>query len=113
MKIASIQQDLEFNPDKPAVTLLMETDASKELRIAMLKNQVMKEHKTPFPITVEICQGEVDFGVAGNVHRCKKGDLLALEGNVPHDLVALSDTVIRLSLSKKDTVSRVKGVSEM
>lgn len=113
MKTASILKDLEFNPDKPTVTLLMETESTKELRIAMRKDQVMKEHKTPFPIAVEVFKGEVNFGVKGEVYHFKQGDLLALEGNVPHDLTALSDTVIRLTLSKKDALSRVEGVSEL
>ena len=112
MKIANLTTDLIYNQDKPAITVLFETDNTKEIRIAMSKNTVMKEHKTVFPIVVEVFEGEIDFGVQGKVHSLKKGSLIALEGGVPHDLVAKKDSIVRLTLTKKDEVQRVKDVIE-
>ncbi len=112
MKTASLLKDLEYNDKKPAVQVLLETDSSKEIRIAMKKGQVMKEHKTPYPIVVELFEGLIGFGVNGNVHKITKGDMLTLEGNVPHDLKAEEDSIVRLSLAKSDSVERVKGVAD-
>ncbi len=78
----------------------------------MKKGQVMKEHKTPFPIAVELYSGSITFGVEGQKHQLSAGDLLALEGAVPHDLEATEDSIIRLTLSKRDSVTRVVGVSK-
>ncbi|MGM1057487.1 MAG: cupin [Bacteroidota bacterium] len=111
MKTASLIKNLEYNVNKPAIQVLLNSESSKEIRIAMKKNQVMKEHKTPFPIVVEIFEGKVDFGVNGVIHNLEKGDLVALEGNVPHDLLAMEDSIVRLSLSIADTVGRVEGVA--
>ena len=110
MKTASLTQDIQHKNDKPAIQLMLETESSKEIRIAMKKGQQMKEHKTPFPIVVEIFEGAIDFGVKGTVHQLKKGALIALEGNVPHDLTAKEDSIVRLSLSISDTVKRVEKV---
>lgn len=110
MITASIYKDLEYKEKKPVIKVLFETFFTKEIRIAMKTGTTMKEHQTPYPIVVEIVHGKLDFGVEGNVHHLKKGDLIALEGAVPHDLKAVEDTIVRLTLSKSDEVNRVKNV---
>ena len=112
MKTASIYQDLEFNENKPAIKAILETDFTKEIRILMRENQEMKEHQTPFPIVVELLEGEVIFGVEGQNYEVKKGDLLTLSGGIPHNLIAKKESVIRLTLSKLDSSKRVEGVAE-
>jgi len=107
---ASILENVEFSDGKPNIKVLLESDTTKEIRIAMKQNQEMREHKAPFSIVVEIVDGEIDFGVNGKIENLKKGDLVSLEANVPHSLKAISDTIIRLSLNKKDKVTRVEGV---
>ena len=112
MKTASIYQDLEFKENKPAIKAILETDFTKEIRILMRENQEMKEHQTPFPIVVELLEGEIIFGVEGQNYEVKKGDLLTLSGGVPHNLIAKKESVIRLTLSKLDSSKRVEGVAE-
>ena len=107
MITASLANDLNYNDTKPNISVLIETENSKELRILMKKGQSMKEHQTPFPIVVEIFEGNISFGVNGEKHNFKKGDMLSLEASIPHDLEALSDSIIRLSLSKKDNALQI------
>ena len=110
MKKVSILQNVLSDEMKPAVSLLMETDFTKEIRIIFKKDQSMDEHQAPFPITVQIVEGDIDFGVKGEVYRMNRGDLITLSGGVPHDLKALTDSVVRLTLSKKDQAQRVASV---
>jgi quercetin dioxygenase-like cupin family protein len=79
----------------------------------MDKGQSMKEHKTPFPIIVHLLKGEIDFGVKGEVHHLQEGDILSLEGGVPHDLLAKTPSIVRLSLSKNDRPDRVERVAKI
>lgn len=71
----------------------------------------MKKHKTPYPIVVEIFDGELEFGVQGKRHLLQKGALIALDGDVPHDLTATENSVVRLTLFKLDKVERVQKVN--
>lgn len=112
MKTASLINNIQYHETRPTIQVLFETENGKEIRIAFRKNQVMKEHKTPFPIVVEIFDGAISFGVNGEVHDLKKGDLISLEGGVPHDLTATEDSIVRLSLNKGDSASRVEDVAK-
>lgn len=110
MKTASLTDKLEYKEKRPAVQLLMDTENGKEIRIVFKEGQVMKKHHTPFPIVVEVHEGAIDFGVDEEVHPLKKGDLIALEGNIPHDLTAKKPSIVRLSLNKGDSANRVAEV---
>lgn len=108
----SFTNPIEFDEQRIKTKVIVETSFSKEIRIAMLAGQQMKEHKTPYPIIIDVLEGEIDLGVNGQTHCMKSNDIISLEGNIPHDLTAKQDTVIRLSLSKHDKVERVVQVIE-
>ena len=110
MKTANIYSDIEYKEDKPSIQVLLKTGFTKEIRIAFKKGQAMKEHKTSYPIVVEICEGKLAFGVNGEVLHLVRGDLLALGPSVPHDLLATEDCVVRLTLTMSDTAKRVEDI---
>jgi len=111
MESANIYSELIYKDTGPAITVLFETDATKEVRIVFKDGQRMKEHQTAYPITVAMVDGKLDFGVDGGILNLAKGDMLSLDGGVPHDLLAKSDCIVRLTLSKSDSVQRVKDVA--
>jgi len=109
MNIASFFQDLTFSDKAVVIKALIDSDFGKEIRIAFKKNQVMKEHKTKFPITVMVLKGSVAFSIGDNTATLNSGDVIAVEGGVMHELQALEESVVRLSLHKNDSVDRVKS----
>jgi quercetin dioxygenase-like cupin family protein len=112
MLTANLLEDVVYNDDAPAIKVLFKSATTKEVRIAFKADQKMKEHQTPYPISVEMVDGNLDFGVNGTIHNLKKGDLLYLDGAIPHDLHAKTDAIVRLTLSTQDTVQRVENVIE-
>lgn len=111
MKVESFNENVVFNDDKVQASVLLESSFSKEIRILLKKGQTMKEHKTPYPIVVHLLKGELDFGVNGTINLLKEGDAISLVGNIPHNLIAKSDSIVRLTLSKYDKVERVEEVA--
>ncbi|TDT50534.1 quercetin dioxygenase-like cupin family protein [Maribacter spongiicola] len=110
MQKTSFTENLDFNDTKIVTKVLLETSFSKEIRILMKNGQLMKEHKAPLPIIVHIVQGEIEFGAEGTHHTLKQGDIITLAANVPHDLLAKSDSIVRLTLSKQDAAERLEKV---
>lgn len=110
MKVGSFLKDIKFNDNKPAVSLLLDTDFSKEIRVVFKKGQIMEDHQAPFAIIVQVVKGSIDFGVDNEVKQLNVGDIISLKPQVVHNLVAIEESIVRLSLSKSDTLKRVKNV---
>lgn len=110
INIASFNDELEFDENRVKTKVLLETSFSKEIRILLKKGQIMKEHKTPFPILIHVLEGEIELGINRTIHLLKSGAIIALEGNVPHDLNAKENSIVRLTLSMQDKVERVNDV---
>ena len=112
MQKASLLENRNFNEDKVAVNVLLKTDYSSEVRILLKKDQIMKEHKAPFPIVIEIFDGSIEFGVNGESQTLNRGDIISLDASVPHDLKGITDSIVRLTIHKQDTIERINAVIE-
>ncbi len=110
MKIINWFKDLDFQSGLK-IEALHEGKGTKEIRIIMPKGELMKEHKAPEEIMVQVLKGRIWFEVLGDRYEFDRGDMISLEAKVPHSLGAFEDSVIRLSLNKKDEVKRVWEVA--
>lgn len=106
IKIASILTDIKYGETEPLVSVLINTADTKEMRIVFKEGQKMKEHKAPYPIVVEVFDGLIDFGVSAENFILEKGMMIALDAKIPHDLRALQNSILRLSLNKSDSIQR-------
>lgn len=110
MNINNLYQDIEYDMTKPVIKVILDTDFTKEIRILMYQNTSMKEHKTKYPIVIQILEGEIEFGISGEYNHLVKGDIIALDKNIPHDLKAKVNSIIRLTLTKYDDAQRVNNL---
>mgnify|MGYP005638283869 CR=1 FL=1 len=67
MNKSSLTENISYNENKAAISVLFETETTKEIRIVMKENQIMKAHKTAFPITVEIFEGEIVVSIHAEI----------------------------------------------
>lgn len=103
-------QNAEFQQEKVAVNVLAQNASAKEIQILMPQDSVMKEHKAPFDISVQVLRGVVEFSVGDDTAVLKDLDMVSLKANETHSLRALKDSIVRLSLAQADTLARVQGV---
>ncbi|CZE49097.1 cupin domain-containing protein [Campylobacter geochelonis] len=106
-------QKYSFKPENFSgvkANLVLETAVSKEICITLEDKSVMRDHKAPAPIVVQVLQGEIEFGVGGEFIILKEFDLIALDANVTHSLKAKGNSIVRLTLSNTDNLSRVFSV---
>ena len=89
------------------IAKLFDGPHSKEIRINLEKGAQMKEHKAPGAIMVQVLSGRIEFSVGDENVILGALDMITLEPNVLHALTALENSIVRLSLSKNDDVSRV------
>ena len=89
------------------IAKLFDGPHSKEIRINLEKGAQMKEHKAPGAIMVQVLSGKIEFSIGENSVILDALDMVTLEPNVIHALTALENSIVRLSLSKNDDVSRV------
>ena len=61
----SFNEALEFDENRVKTKVIVETSFSKEIRILMKSGQLMKEHKTPYPILIHVLQGNIVLGIQG------------------------------------------------
>lgn len=100
----------EFNLKEVKINVLIDNESGKEIQILMAKDSVMREHKVPFAIHVQVLSGKIWFEVENKKLELNALDMISLEANVPHSLGGIEDSIIRLSLNKFDSIQRVSAV---
>lgn len=108
MKPNSFNDALVFDDQRVQTKVIIETGFSKEIRILLKSGQLMKEHKAPYPILIHLLEGDLELGVHGKSVIMGRGDIIALEAGIPHNLIAKTHSIVRLTVSKLDSIDRVQ-----
>lgn len=77
---------------------LIKTPRLEVIRLVLPKGKTIPEHKAPGEITVHCLEGSVKFAVSGQVHALVAGSMICLSAGVPHDLEALEDSSVLLTI---------------
>jgi quercetin dioxygenase-like cupin family protein len=64
----------------------------------------MKVHNTKFSITIITLRGSIAFGAGERTFILNERDIITHKGNVMHELKALEESIVRLSLNKSDPI---------
>ena len=73
----------------------------RQTMIALMSGQRLSEHENPGEATVHVLQGRVRLGAGGDQWEGSAGDLIVVP-DARHDLEALEDAVVLLTVAKSD-----------
>ncbi|MEP7178763.1 MAG: cupin domain-containing protein [Pseudonocardiales bacterium] len=74
----------------------------RQTLIALAAGQKLNEHENPGEATIHVLRGRVRLGGGGESWEGSAGDLLVVP-DAPHDLTALEDSVVILTVAKLTT----------
>lgn len=98
MRHADLGKEIVFDDESVVISALYETAYCKEYRIAMQRNQVMRDHESAFPLVLYVYKGLVKITFNGKIETIGEGELLSFDAQTTHQLEALEDTVLRLTI---------------
>ena len=78
---------------------LIKYDDLRVVLLAMAAGQRMAEHKAEGRITVHVVSGHIQLGVSDKTFDLRTGGLLALDRAVPHDVIAIEESVFLLTIA--------------
>ncbi|GAB7548817.1 cupin domain-containing protein [Cupriavidus sp. 8B] len=83
---------------KTPTTAFFKESRLEVMRLVLTAGKHMPAHAVAGPITVQCLEGEVDIGVEGAHRLLRRGDLIYLESNVMHDVTAISNASLLVTL---------------
>ena len=97
---AQIAQEVPYVADRIKPHRLLDTPDVRVVHIALGDGEELKEHMAPFPILVQVVEGEVDFAVNEEVYRMSTGGLISLPAKLLHAVTAVGNARIQIALLK-------------
>ena len=97
-EIHRLQAETTWSTGHNARTLA-KYDDFRVVLIALRASARMPEHKTDGRITVQLLSGHIQVKAAGRTFNLRQGALLALDRGVPHDVEALDESALLLTIA--------------
>ena len=84
--------------DRNSVTIF-KSDTMRIVLLGLHTNAELKTHKANGVISVQVLEGEITFSAGGETSHMRKGNMVALQANILHSVLALEDTFFLLTLA--------------
>jgi quercetin dioxygenase-like cupin family protein len=100
-EINILKQEPEWLSGTRNSVTLVKTSTLSIVLTAIRKNASLCGHAVDGPITLQVLSGTIEFGVSGEPKTLGAGAMIALEKGVPHDILALDDSDLLLTIVKE------------
>lgn len=85
--------------EKLQITRVFQGTGARVIRLTFAAGQIMREHSTNSPLIVQVLAGRIAFRIAGDEIAMPEGAIMHVEPNEKHELEALTDAHVLLTLS--------------
>ena len=99
----NIEDQLNFQEDKPAVLTVLKTDQLSLLAIGLLQDQILKKHKTAGSASLIVMKGAILFELGSETIPLNTGDVFHIPPNELHQVIG-SDSKNIFILLKENTI---------
>ncbi|MFN0070083.1 MAG: cupin domain-containing protein [Chloroflexota bacterium] len=107
-EIAALKSESAWQTGGRNAKTLFKEPADLRIVLMVLKSGAgLVEHSAPGPLTLQVMEGRVRVGIGGDRHEFKKGSMVVLEAKRTHDLEALDDSALLLTIAWPVDDSRV------
>ena len=100
-EINLLRQEPEWISGKRNSVTVVKTSNLSVVLTAIKKDATLCGHEVDGPITVQVVSGAIQFGVSGEPRRLAAGTVIALDKGIPHDIQALQDSELLLTIVKE------------
>ena len=97
-EIARLRSGKQWASNRRAAITLMKTPDFRIVLIALGLGKIMHEHRAEGPITLLVQQGAIRLTVTGAEHVLKRGQLLTLDRVIAHEVEALEESTLLLTI---------------
>lgn len=79
-------------------SVLLDTESTKVVRMVLMADKTLAEHKAPGELLIHCIEGQVEFSTLGKTIVLEPGQLLHLPNREPHAVRAIEDSAFLLTI---------------
>lgn len=99
MYVLNLQKLARFDDNRPNVQIVARSGHARQVLFSFRTGQGLREHTTSSQIAVQVVSGRLTFEADGERKTLMAGQLVLLEANVPHSVLAEVDTIMLLTMT--------------
>ena len=88
--------------DRNSITIF-KSDTMRIVLLGLHQNAALKTHQANGIISVQVLEGKINFVTGQRTVLLEKGQMIALHENIPHSVVALTETFFLLTMAMNKT----------
>jgi quercetin dioxygenase-like cupin family protein len=97
-ELSRLHEEATWSTGQNARTLI-KYDTLRVVLVALKAGKSLAEHQTEGRISVHVLSGHVEVKSSGRTFNLRAGGLLALDRNLPHDVRALQESAVLLTVA--------------